>query len=328
MNQSLTSFFLAVLLFITCFSCVKEYSIEKGTLISGVATGSLLDSSGNCQHIAVHGYYPVDSVLTDSNYILVSVNFSSIGKYKIYSDTINGFWFADSGYTVNSGNQLIKIRAHGIPALPVASSFNLFFNTNFCAFTVYYIPPISNTDYFPTTFGSYWNYSKNGSATDTLRYTALNSFLFNPSTNYTYELFLSDLKDSALYRKDGLGNYFTYASLDDSSYYPVDYIFLKDYAVTGNSWTSITAPSSRVGIDSVKMNFTIMVNGISVLYNGTVYNNVIEVKEDILMHKNGQFSLLSPNYTYYIYYAKGIGRIHTNYPSIPYSFTLLNYRVY
>ena len=327
MNKSLIRFFMCALLVTACFSCVKEYSIEKGNSVSGTATGSLLDSAGNCQHIAVHGYYPVDSVLTDSNYILVSVNFSSIGKYKIHSDTVNGFWFADSGYTVNTGNQFIKIRAHGIPALPVASSFNLFYNNNFCAFIVYFIPPITNTDYFPTTFGSYWNYSKNGSATDTLRYTALNSFLVNPATNYTYELLLSDLNDSALYRKDGLGNYFTYSTLDDSSYYPVDYTFLKDYAVTGNSWTSGAAPSLRAGTDSVKMNFTIMANGINVFYNGTVYNNVIEVKQDILLHTNGIYSLQSPDYTSYIYYAKGIGRINTNYPSIQKSFTLLNYRV-
>jgi len=130
-----------------------------------------------------------------------------------------------------------------------------------------------------------------------------------------------------LYRKDGLGNYFTYTTLDDSSYYPVDYTFLKDYAVTGNSWTSGAAPSLRAGTDSVEVNFTIMANGINVFYNGTVYNNVIEVKQDILLHTNGIYSLQSPNYTSFTYYAKGIGRINTNYPSIQKSFTLLNYRV-
>ncbi|MGV3594678.1 MAG: hypothetical protein ACO1NK_05500, partial [Sediminibacterium sp.] len=73
-------------------SCQKELSVE-GKGLKGAAQGSLTDSSGNCKDADVRGEYVIDQPLTDSNYIVIKVNFTLQGKYKIYSDTVNGMWF-------------------------------------------------------------------------------------------------------------------------------------------------------------------------------------------------------------------------------------------
>jgi hypothetical protein len=307
-------------------SCKKEYSIDTGAGLGGTAKGTLLDSSGNCQNITVYGTYQMDSVLTDSNYIKLSINFTSAGKYKIYSDTTNGFWFLDSSYVVTTGTQIVKVRAHGKPSLPTSTSFTIYFDSSFCNFVVYFLPPITNTDYFPTTIGSNWTYSENGSTTNTLQYTAKNYFLYDQYTNNTYQLFLSDQQDSALYRKDGLGNYFSYAYLDDSTSYPVDYKFLEDNVAVNSTWSSDEVPSLKVGVSTVKFNFTIVGKDISVTLGGNAYTSVIKVQEDMVYKlTSGQSITFISDYAYY---AKGIGWVGTEYPSISNTFFLKSYTVY
>jgi hypothetical protein len=125
--------FLSVALLVTC---KKDYSLETGNGIKGYATGTLLDSAGSCQSIVAMGNYNVDSTLTDSNFILVQVNFATTGKYKIETDSINGFWFVDSAYIFTTGTQTIKVRGHGKPALPLNSTFVVNFNNTYCFFVV------------------------------------------------------------------------------------------------------------------------------------------------------------------------------------------------
>lgn len=323
-----TAFKLLLIISVIAFftACRKEYSIDTGAGLGGTAHGTLLDSSGNCQNIAVYGTYQMDSVLTDSNYIKLSVNFKSPGKYKIYSDTTNGFWFLDSSYTVTTGTQIVKVRAHGKPSLPTSTSFTIYFDSSFCNFVVYFLPPLTNTDYFPTTIGSNWTYSVNSSATDTLKYTAMNYFLYDQYTNNTYQLFLSDQLDSSLYRKDGLGSYFSYGYIDDSTDYPIDYKFLQDNVAANTTWSSDPVTSNRVGVNSVYFNFTIAGKDISATVGGIAYTSVIKVKEDLMWTlTNGQSIIALSDYAYY---AKGIGWVGTDYPSIPYTFDATRYKVY
>jgi hypothetical protein len=317
-----------LIVFILAFfaSCSKELSKETGIAAGGTAAGTLLDSSGNCQHIGVYGTYQMDSLLTDSNYVKVTINFKSAGKYKIYSDTANGFWFLDSAYVVNTGTQTVKVRAHGKPLLPTTTTFTMFFDSSVCNFVVYFIPPLTNSDYFPTTIGSNWTYAINNSSTNTVTYTAKNSFFFDSYTNYTYQLFLSDKMDSSLYRKDGQGNYFTYGYIDDSTSYPLDYQFLKDYAAAGTTWSSAEVPSTRIGVNTEKMNFTIIGTGLSVTYNGKTYSPVIKVKEDVIWKKTS--GTLTTYLSDYAYYAKGVGWINTEYINVTSTFTLTSYQVY
>ena len=123
--------FLAILALSTIlFSCQKEYSFEGDSNNFGVSTGTLKDSSGNCQRIVVNGIYSMDTLLNSTNFLTAQINFTSTGKWLVYSDTVNGVWFIDSGYTVLTGNQTIKIRGYGRPILPIDANFTLFYKSS------------------------------------------------------------------------------------------------------------------------------------------------------------------------------------------------------
>jgi len=117
------------------YACQKETSFETGTL-TGNAVGSLQNLAGECQDITVAGQYIKDSTLGDSSYVTVQVNFSTPGLYNIYTDTVNGFSFRDSGYIVSAGLQSIVLKAAGTPLVTQETSFAVYLDTSFCMFTV------------------------------------------------------------------------------------------------------------------------------------------------------------------------------------------------
>ncbi len=59
--------------------CQKELSVENGFAL-GLATGSLKNDSGNCLPIAAKGTYVRDIALTDSNFVVIQVNFATAGN--------------------------------------------------------------------------------------------------------------------------------------------------------------------------------------------------------------------------------------------------------
>ena len=125
--------FTAMIIFI---ACSKELSLETG-FSGGNATGTLGSISGQCDTTTqIHGEYVRDSIVNDSNYLLVRVNFASPGLYKIITETENGFSFYDSGYMINTGLQNIKLKAVGRPITKGNTSFLITFNTDFCSITV------------------------------------------------------------------------------------------------------------------------------------------------------------------------------------------------
>jgi len=115
-------------------ACEKEFSLESG-FAGKTASGSLLDSLGNCREFVVNGAYFADSTLSDSNYVLVQVTIDSGGSYNIFSDTQNGFSFRDSG-VIAAGTHTIKLKASGKPVTAKQTTFQAVFDTSFCSFTV------------------------------------------------------------------------------------------------------------------------------------------------------------------------------------------------
>jgi hypothetical protein len=135
------------ILFISCIAgiafwleaCQRAYSYEGGIpSVTLKARGSMQDLNGNCMNISVYGKYIPDTALSLSNIIQVSANISSSGKFSIYTDTINGYWFKDTGIVSNSGIQSFQLKGYGIPLLPVSTTFNVYFDSSVCVFT---IPP-------------------------------------------------------------------------------------------------------------------------------------------------------------------------------------------
>lgn len=115
--------------------CQKEYSFETG-LTGSLASGSLQSAQGDCQPIVVNGEYIQDTVLTDSNSVTVQVNISSPGVYRITTDTVNGFYFKDSGFVSTTGLQSFTLKAEGTPILEQATTFAVTFDSTFCFFQV------------------------------------------------------------------------------------------------------------------------------------------------------------------------------------------------
>lgn len=129
----ISAFFCSLLLLIE--SCKKEYSYEGGNT-SLNALGSLKDSLGNCRLIDVKGSYQPGVALNGNNYINVRVTITQTGTYHIFTDTVNGFYFAASGSTGTKGFQTIQLKAYGKPFVATAENFNVHFNENTCAFTI------------------------------------------------------------------------------------------------------------------------------------------------------------------------------------------------
>lgn len=115
-------------------SCAKEYSYEGGFSI--YAKGSLQDSVNNCMGITVSGNYAKGAVFDSTNYIVVKANITHIGKYKIITDTVNGYYFIDTGTIKNLGLQSFVLHAYGSPLAETAANFTVHFDSSNCHFTV------------------------------------------------------------------------------------------------------------------------------------------------------------------------------------------------
>ncbi len=128
-------FFLAALL----VSCAKEYSNENGkvSLPGTTAVFSLKNNSGNCEFSLVHGTYFAGVATKDSNFLELAVIVTTIGSYRLSSDTQNGFFFSDSGSFNNTGLTRIFLKASGTPILPLNTTFSITGSDSAtCTFTV------------------------------------------------------------------------------------------------------------------------------------------------------------------------------------------------
>lgn len=118
----------------TILACQKEYSTETGT--NSTSVGTLKDSLGDCQPININGSYTENQTLTTTNYVDVTVTASAAGKYRIRTDTTNGFWFIDSGFFASPGSYVVRLKGGGKPILPTASPFTVSYGTSFCDFSI------------------------------------------------------------------------------------------------------------------------------------------------------------------------------------------------
>ena len=317
------SFLLAGFLLV---SCEKEYSLENEGF-SMTALGSLVDSLGNCKQITVSGTYKVDVPLTTSNNLGANVNFIKTGKYKISSDTVNGMWFQDSGFVLNTGAVKVSVKGYGKPLLPKTSVFTLRFNGTSCSFLV----TASGSggggggggdDYFPTSKASNWTYKyepKIGSL-DTFRVTVAEETFTIDSLEYFQ--FARSTEDTFYFAKNSsIGNYYALSTIDfdyvflfDSvpSYF-ITYPFLKERAAVNESWETqeygivklITGGVEELGV--TKAIFTILSkNTVPYTIGGNTYQNVIAVKREIQFKSGVTFRTVTSGISYY---AKGYGLI-------------------
>lgn len=318
-------------------ACKKELSIENGGF-GGTAQGELVDSLGNCKSYVITGEYSVDSAIsTSTHYTSIKVNFTAQGKYKIYTDTINGMWFLDSGFAVSSGETVIKLKGYGTPILPRTTYFTIYFNNNICGFAISVNGSVmggggsggsgggsggstgSGGDYFPTTSGSFWTYQylpKLG-AIDTFKVTTITGLV--PIDTLSYAQFATSLADTFYFAKNGKGTYFAYSTIDFDYTFLFDtipnkfisYPFLKETASVAETWESGSyGPVWTKGARGIsKAVFTIVSMNGTYTIAGKTYLNVINVERKIQFladNSSGNYQTLLIGNSFY---AKGYGLI-------------------
>lgn len=328
-------------------SCQKEISLETGSTYGGLAVGAIKDTSGNCLPITVAGTYYVGTALTDTHYVSVQVNITTPGNYQIVTDTLNGFYFKDSGFVASTGLQTIRLKAIGTPTSTIQSTFSISFGSGnlsgFCSFTVDAVagsgvvnPTVPFGDYFPTTTGSNWTYTLNVT-TDTLRFTADASTSTVGGNTYTNFVVTTDgERDTLRYRK-GAGLYYEYGNIDflgafDTVYSNIDFIFLKDNEPSGATWESneVTAEAGGI-VGKSKIKFTIIGKNVNYTINGVSVDSVIRVQRELMFQPTGgSYSVYN---TMTMNYAKRRGLLLVEgilpppFPPAPYRLEALRYQV-
>ncbi len=321
------SLVLAVML--TFMACKKELSLENGGF-GGTAQGELVDSLGNCKQADVNGTYSIDTPLViTKNFVNIQVNFTAQGKYKIYTDTVNGMWFIDSGFAISTGVTTVKLKGYGTPILPKTSDFAVYFNNNLCTFAVAVsgsggsgsgISTGTNDDYFPTTTNSHWVYDyipKIGNI-DTFSVNVISPEIQVDSLSYAQ--FATRLGDIFYFAKDrSRGIYYAYSTVDfdytlifdsiPTSF--ITYPFLKENAAIGETWSSPSQAGYRIGTNkgTAKAVFTMEQKGIQYSIGGKQYSDVIKVKREIMFLPDTGATTYSTVLTGNAYYAKGYGLI-------------------
>ena len=323
-------------------SCQKELSVETGATFGGLAVGSIKDSSGNCLPISVVGTYKADLTLTDSNYVFVQVRVTTPGNYKIISDSMNGYFFRDSGFFSSTGLQTIKLKAIGKPAAAIQSFFTIGYGIGFCSFTVavtgsgVVTPPVVPTgDYFPTTTGSNWTYLFNLTL-DTLRFTVASTNTTVGGNSYR-NFIVTDARnrDTALFRK-GSGLYYEFGNIDfigvlDTVFNSIEFIFLKDTEAVGGTWESSEVGAVSGGVSGkAKLKLTILGKNVTKVVNGISVDSVITVQRQIMFQPTGgSYSVFN---TMIVSYAKnkGLLLIEGTLPpplALPYRFEATRYEI-
>ena len=315
---------------ICLISCEKETSAESYTPPAVVtvpyAKGSLHDSTGNCQNITIHGSFVSGVALNTTNYITAQVNFTTAGKYVVYTYTVNGCWFStDTLTTTTTGTQTVTLKGHGTPTKADTAQFSINYLNSSCSFNLIttagpHIP--SETDYFPMTSGSYILY-KRDSVADRYAMTPLR-FSFNGLTEIhngkVYNLATSNEKDTSYYRKDGLGHYYEYAKKLSSILPSLEYMMLDDTKKTGESWQTDTIYTKynyfgTITDIKVVLRCSILAKNVAFNYITPSLDSTIKVVEKLLVYDylgNDFSSALIPTT---VYYTKKVGMVEFDAPT-------------
>lgn len=111
-------------------SCQRELNFDDNSI--GVLKKN---TAGNCFPIAVTGSFKVDSILNSNSFAEVQVDVSFPGKFDIWSDTVNGIFFHQTG-KVNKGTSTIRLLAKGTPITAGLFNFTARYGESSCKFSV------------------------------------------------------------------------------------------------------------------------------------------------------------------------------------------------
>ncbi len=335
------------ILFIICSvaivvsSCSKDVSLETGAA-SGIALGTLNDSTGNCRNSIVNGLYYINTDLTDSNFVMVTTNFTGLGKYLISSDTINGMWFIDSGFVLTTGSKSIKLKGNGRPFFTGTTEFKFYFGASICSFSLTAGGPnngSSSTTYCPTSANGWIRYGfapgyslQGGASIDTVRSNiSPYNFTYLGKTYFKYQT-TPTLDTLAYTGRNSLGEYYSLGTpeLDyfnhiyDTVVNNIVYVYLKDNVAKDATWNSEEARAGILQQNGVmrygqaRLKFTILDVNQTGKYLGNTITDIIKVKREMQFKEPLDPAFITLLISE-VYYAKGIGLLEQRiyYPSTP-----------
>ena len=278
------------------------------------SAGTLGTTTDTCTGAIVSGTYKKAVAMASSNTVTIMANVTTIGTYTIYSDTLKGIYFRNTGTFAATGPQSVVIPALGTPTDSGTVRFRIRYGTSSCTFrvkidtggAVVVIPPTG--DYFPTDPGKNWYYDDYDETgffdTGYTRSTAQTI----PFGGNTFIRFIQDENgqlDSNYYRK----NSSIYYTLDNISQTGTpnlqEFIFLKDNIAINGSWTDSVVAG---GITAAKFVNTIIAKGAASVTSrfGTISSS------DVIKVRTVESTAFLPGVTNTIesWYAKGGGLIY------------------
>ncbi len=109
------------------------------------AVFTLTGAPGTCMVADLAGTYQVGTATTASNYVVISVNVTTIGTYSITTTASNGLTFSGTGTLGNTGAQTIQLAASGTPLATGATNIPVTAGSSSCSFNVPVIGPAQYT---------------------------------------------------------------------------------------------------------------------------------------------------------------------------------------
>jgi hypothetical protein len=179
-------------------------------------------------------------------------------------------------------------------------------------------PAISK--FITTTPGTTWNYqTTDNSTSEVSTYTRISSSRDTTINSKLYHIFNNtDINGTTEAYYNNTGNdYYQFSTLA-AGLDPIDLHYLNDAKTVGETWNQsfsvpVTLPNFPTAVPiTVRINYSVVEKGISLVVNDTTYNNVIKVKSDITIDPILTFTF-STTSNIYNYYAPKYGLIRSDF---------------
>jgi hypothetical protein len=275
---------------------------------------------GSCLQPEIMGNYALGQPLDVNNSITLKVRVLKTGYYNISTNSINGYSFHASGNFSSTGNSSVLLPGTGTPVSPGINKFIITGDATSCDVEIPVTGNNPNSDHFPLSANSSWNYDDQLSPGDTISRTVLDSVamggVYYKRLKETYRNGLSNIY---LFRKDG-DDYLEYVSVDKYTsmvtLQPAIHdgiIFLKENLKTGQTWKS----PEYMGTDSatgkpVMLQYQFICDdaNANTSINGINYPNVYNITMQAYTRPDASSVYQSAREINGFFYAKGIGLLY------------------
>jgi len=285
-------------------------------------TGGSAAFTFNCTGATPVGTYVAGTALTAANTITLNVTVTTVGTWSVTTaPAVNGITFSGTGTFATTGVQTIILAGSGTPTAAGTNTFNVTGGTSACTFQCT-TAAVAIPDYFPRTAYSNWSYNENvpGVGLDTFLSKVIPQTFATGGNTYNIIMYSFDVAANGFdtlgyYRRTGSDYYewgdMSYGVLDNP--FRGEFIFLKDNQAAGFKWNSLSfsgpyTPTGQSTINvTLRWEFTIIQQNVTVTVNTTPYANTIQVKQELQVQSGP--TTWTPAFYYQNYFARDKGLI-------------------